>query len=86
MPRDRPRSIVYDPGDPGDTLSLSEGRYRVQSFTDPDTWYDVDLDAPSCTCADFTRRTHAGDYLCKHLRWAQDQQNRDQEEALDDMR
>lgn len=86
MSRDRSRSTVYDPGNPGDTLSLGEGRYRVQSFTDPGTWYDVDLGAATCTCPDFTRRTHAGNYLCKHLRWVRDQQLGDEEEAPEDRR
>jgi len=37
--------------------------YQVQSQTDPEVFYDVDLATPSCTCADFAYRGHE----CKHV-------------------
>lgn len=47
---------------------LGGGRYRVRSFTAPDVFYVVDLDAMSCTCPSF-------EHPCKHWRYVQDRFN-----------
>ena len=49
---------------------LPNGNYQVQSETDPNHFYQVNLDntSPRCNCMDFAKHVHDEDFhLCKHF-------------------
>ena len=54
----------------GGVSKLPNGNYQVQSETDPNHFYQVNLDnqSPRCNCMDFAKHVHDGDFhFCKHF-------------------
>jgi hypothetical protein len=45
-----------------DILEVDEANYHVRSCTDPDKWYNVDLDTSNCDCGSFPLVS-----FCKHI-------------------
>jgi len=48
-------------------LILEDGKCKVQSSSNPETWYEVDVEEETCTCPHHTYRQ----VKCKHIKDAQ---------------
>ena len=61
---DKAQHIVRQNG----VSKLPNGNYQVQSETDPNHFYQVNLNSPRCNCYNFTQHVHDMDFhYCKHL-------------------
>ena len=57
---------TYDPGTPGEILTLGRNHFAVESFREGGVHYSVDLEAGTCSCPDHLYRRRE----CKHLQAA----------------
>ena len=57
----------YDPGAPKRITHIKDRVYGVQSFTDEDVQYEVDLDNQTCTCPHYVKILAGTNGKCKHI-------------------